>query len=231
MIYRDEEMRALYQKMADALRATGRPILYSLCQYGREQVWQWGPKVGANTWRTTFDIEDSWASVSKIGFSQSSLAQWAGPGHWNDPDMLEIGNGGMSDSEYQTHMSLWAMLAAPLLAGNDLRTIPPNVMAILTNKDVIAIDQDPEGKPATRLTQRGDLEVWTRPLQGGSHAIAFFNRGSGSMKLDIKWTDAGLAKAPKEVRDLWEHRSAPNTSASYAASIPAHGVKILRVQP
>ncbi|MGH9882487.1 MAG: glycoside hydrolase family 27 protein, partial [Pyrinomonadaceae bacterium] len=122
-IYTDEEMPAIYQKMGDALLASGRPIVYSLCQYGRLDVWKWGADVGGNLWRTTGDIRDTWDSMTRIGFSQNELAPWAKPGHWNDPDMLEIGNGGMSETEYQTHMSLWAMLAAPLLAGNDLRNM------------------------------------------------------------------------------------------------------------
>ncbi|HSU30012.1 MAG TPA: glycoside hydrolase family 27 protein [Bryobacteraceae bacterium] len=231
LIYRDEEMRAVYQKMADALRATGRPILYSLCQYGRDRVWEWGPKVGGNSWRTTWDIEDSWAVMSKIGFSQSRIAQWAGPGHWNDPDMLEVGNGGMSETEYKTHMSLWAMLAAPLLAGNDLRTASPKTLAILMNKDVIAIDQDPEGKAASRVGKHGSVEVWTRPLQGGDRAVAFFNRGDSPAQIDVSWTEAGLTKQPAQARDLWTHQTVPVTDASYSVKIPAHGVNILRVKP
>jgi alpha-galactosidase len=230
LIYRDEEMRAIYQKMGDALRATGRPIVYSLCQYGRDQAWEWARKVDGNTWRTTWDIEDSWAVMSRIGFSQSPLAKWAGPGHWNDPDMLEVGNGGMSEIEYQTHMSLWAMLAAPLLAGNDLRTASPSTRAILLNKDVIAIDQDPEGKAASRVGKHGNVEVWTRPLHGGDTAVAFFNRGDDAAQIDWKWTDAGLGKQPVQARDLWTHRTGRVTDASYSASIPAHGVKILRVK-
>ena len=230
MIYRDEEMRPVYQKMADALRATKRPILFSLCQYGRDEVWQWGPKVGANTWRTTFDIDDSWAMMSKIGFSQSSLAQWAGPGHWNDPDMLEVGNGGMNEIEYQTHMSLWAMLAAPLLAGNDLRTLSPAVKQILTNRDVIAIDQDPDGKAATRAAQRGKVEVWTRALHGGEVGIAFFNLGDTAVHANIPWSEAGMKSTPKRLVDVWTHRPFAPSGPVFSRDIPAHGVSMFRAQ-
>src|SRR5437763_9377536 len=155
-------MPAVYQKMGDALRATRRPIVFSLCQYGRQDVWKWGPDVGGNLWRTTGDIRDAWESMEKIGFDQDPLASWAGPGHWNDPDMLEIGNGGMSDTEYRTHMSLWAILAAPLIAGNDLRDMTPAIRDILTNKEVIAIDQDRDGKQAKRISQSADQEIWAR---------------------------------------------------------------------
>src|SRR5262249_21722403 len=163
-LYTDEEMQAIYQKMGDALRATGRPIVYSLCQYGRQEVWKWGPEVGGNLWRTTGDISDRWDSMAKIGFSQDELAPWAGPGHWNDPDMLEIGNSGMTDTEYKTHMSLWSILAAPLIAGNDLRSMAPAIHDILTNKEVIAVDQDKGGKQGRRRWRSGDQEVWVRSL-------------------------------------------------------------------
>src|SRR6478735_4192171 len=132
-IYKDEDMQAVYQKMGDALLKTGRPIVYSLCQYGRLDVWKWGADVGGNLWRTTGDIRDTWDSMSRIGFSQNELASWAKPGHWNDPDMLEIGNGGMTDTEYRTHFSMWSVMAAPLLIGSDLRTATPETFEILSN--------------------------------------------------------------------------------------------------
>src|SRR5262249_43538442 len=150
-LYSDDEMRAVYQIMGDALLKAGRPILYSLCQYGRADVWKWGPDAGGNAWRTTGDIRDSWDSMTKIGFAQDGLAPFAGPGHWNDPDMLEIGNGGMTDDEYRTHMSLWAILAAPLLAGNDLRDMKPVILEVLTNREVIGVNQDKAGKQGQRV--------------------------------------------------------------------------------
>src|SRR5260221_14174596 len=145
-------MPAVYQIMGDALLATGRPIVYSLCQYGRLDVWKWGPDVGGNLWRTTGDIRDAWDSMSRIGFGQKDLAPYARVGHWNDPDMLEIGNGGMTDAEYRTHMSLWAILAAPLLAGKDLGSLNPSLLHILANRDVnpdhpgTAVHQGPKGR-------------------------------------------------------------------------------------
>jgi alpha-galactosidase len=228
-IYKDEDMQAVYQKMGDALRSVGRPIVFSLCQYGRSDVWKWGPDVGGNSWRTTGDIRDSWDSMTKIGFNQNELAAYAGPGHWNDPDMLEIGNGHMTDTEYQTHMSLWSMLAAPLLAGNDLQNQTKETLAILTNRDVIAIDQDAAGKQGKRLSQSGESEIWIRDLSNGDKAVAFFNRGGQTADITVKWSDAGLKSAPKKARDLWLHRDVKLKGDDYKASVPSHGVVMLRV--
>src|SRR6266852_7907696 len=228
-IYKDEEMQAVYQKMGDALRAAGRPILYSLCQYGRADVWKWGPDVGGNAWRTTGDIRDSWDSMTKIGFSQDALAPWAAPGHWNDPDMLEIGNGGMTDDEYRTHMSLWSILGAPLLAGNDLRNMTPAILEILTNREVIDINQDKDGKQGRRITKSGDQEVWARPLSGGAQAIGLFNRGGSPAKITVNWPDLGLNSAPTHVRDLWAHSDLKLDGAEYSVMVPPHGVVLLRV--
>jgi alpha-galactosidase len=156
-------MHAAYEKMHKALQATGRPIYFSLCQYGWDSVWKWGPTVGGNSWRTTDDIEDNYMSMSNIGFSQAGLSKYAAPGHWNDPDMLEVGNGKMKYNEYLTHMSLWAILAAPLLAGNDLSQMSAETKSILMSKDVIAIDQDPLGKQGDRVSAEGPFEVWSKP--------------------------------------------------------------------
>ncbi len=228
-IYEDDDMQAVYQKMGDALQASGRPIVYSLCQYGRADVWKWGPQVSGNLWRTTDDIQDNWASMTKIGFSQSNIAPYAGPGHWNDPDMLEIGNGGMTDIEYQTHMSLWAMLSAPLLAGNDLGHASPEIIAILTNHDVIAVDQDQLGKQATRLSKSGDQEIWAKDLSGNAKTVAFFNRAADSAKVTVKWSDLGLSAPPRHARDLWLHREVKLEGFGFAAQVPGHGVVLLRV--
>jgi hypothetical protein len=228
-LYTDEEMQAVYQKMGDALLAAGRPILYSLCQYGRADVWKWGPDVGGNAWRTTGDIRDTWDSMSKIGFGQSDLAPWAKPGHWNDPDMLEIGNGGMNDDEYRTHMSLWSILAAPLLAGNDLRTGPPNILAILTNRDVIAIDQDKQGKQGKRVWKSGDQEIWVRDLAGGDKAVAVFNRAADKAAVTVKWAELGLKK-PARAKDLWAHTDVTLQGPELHASVAGHGVALWRVR-
>ncbi len=169
-------MKDAYEKMHQALLATGRPIVYSFCQYGWDAVWEWGPSLGANLWRTTGDINPTWDRMTLIGFSQAGLAKYAGPGHWNDPDMLEVGNGKLTLDENRTHMSLWAMLAAPLLAGNDLSQMKPETAAILTNREVIAIDQDPLGKQGDRVSAVGPVEIWAKPLKGGDKAVALFNR-------------------------------------------------------
>src|SRR6266550_4716008 len=216
-LYTDEEMPAIYQKMGDALRASRRPIVYSLCQYGRLDVWKWGPSVGGNLWRTTGDIRDSWDSMTRIGFGQNDLAPFARPGHWNDPDMLEIGNGGMSETEYRTHMSLWAMLAAPLLAGNDLRSMNPEILAILTNREVIAVDQDKLGKQGRRVWKSGDQEIWTRSLSGGAIAVAFFNRAAESAPIPVKPADLNLGKW--KARDLWLHQSVPWSESAFSVTV------------
>jgi alpha-galactosidase len=227
-LYTDDEMQAVYQKMGDALLATGRPIVYSLCQYGRAEVWKWGPDVGGNLWRTTGDIRDAWDSMTRIGFSQNDLAPYAKPGHWNDPDMLEIGNGAMTDTEYRTHMSLWAILAAPLLAGNDLRNVPPSTLEILTNREVIAVNQDKDGKQGQRVWKSGDQEIWLRQLAGGEQAVAVFNRSAESASIAIKWADLGVKKIPTSVRDLWAHTAIKLEGPDYSVTVPAHGVVLLR---
>ncbi len=227
-LYTDEEMPAIYQKMGEALRKSGRPIVYSLCQYGRVEVWKWGADVGGNLWRTTGDIRDTWDSMTRIGFGQNELAQWARPGHWNDPDMLEIGNGGMSETEYKTHMSLWAILAAPLLAGNDLRSMSPAILEILTNRDVIAVNQDKEGKQGSRISKTGDQETWARPLAGGARAVAIFNRATEPATLTIPWVDLGIT-GKAQVRDLWEHKAIEVQGPTFSVMVPGHGVVMLRV--
>ena len=227
--YDYHSMQAAYAKMGKALIDSGRPIVYSLCQYGLLHSSEWGPEVGGNLWRTTGDIRDSWDSMSHIGFDlQLPVTQYANPGHWNDPDMLEVGNGGMSDAEYRTHMSLWSLLAAPLLAGNDLRSVPPDIMQILTNKEVIAIDQDKLGKEATRISKNDDNEVWARPLSDGSYAVGLFNRGPQSSKVTVNWSDVGV-KGTVRVRDLWKHSEEGESTGSFSADVPSHGVILLKL--
>jgi len=221
-------MIAAYRKMGDALRASGRTIVYSLCQYGVDQPWTWGPSVGASMWRTTGDISDSYARMSKIGFSQAGLAGFAGAGHWNDPDMLEIGNGKMSEDEYRTHMSLWAILAAPLLAGNDLSKMGEADRRILTNKEAIAIDQDALGKQGDRLYQNGDLEVWTRPLSGGRVAVGLFNRGASASDISIQLAQVGFPRGGK-LRDVWKQKDLGSHSGTFTDTVPTHGVTLLIV--
>jgi alpha-galactosidase len=228
-LYKDSEMQAVYQKMGDSLLASGRDIVFSLCQYGLEDVWKWGPATGGNLWRTAGDINDSWESVSRIGFSQDRFAPYARPGHWNDPDMLEIGNGHMTDTEYRTHMTLWSMLAAPLIAGNDLRNMSPSILDILTNREVIAIDQDKAGHQAKRVWQSGQQEIWTRDLAGGDRAVAVFNRAPGNATVAFRWADAGIPETPSCIRDLSLHSDLKAAGPEYSVGVPGHGAVLMRV--
>jgi alpha-galactosidase len=231
LVYKPEQMRAAYQKMGEALAAAGRPIVYSLCQYGREHVEQWGAAVGGNLWRTTGDISDAWDKMANIGFDrQKGLDTAAGPGHWNDPDMLEIGNGGMTDEEYRTHMSLWAMLAAPLVAGNDLRTMTPAIRDILTEPEVIAIDQDSLGRQGKPVVKEGETEVWVRALDHDAHAVALFNRGAMPAKVTASFGDSGIS-GKYSIRSVWEHADKGVAAAEYSAEVPSHGVVLLRLEP
>jgi alpha-galactosidase len=217
-----------YMKMRDALRSTGRPMVYSLCQYGDDAVWEWGASVGGNLWRTTGDISDKYARMAEIGFGQAGLARFAAPGHWNDPDMLEVGNGGMTMDEYKTHMSLWAILAAPLLAGNDLSTMTPETVALLTNRDVIAVDQDPQGKQGDRVSAEGPIEIWARPLADGSKAVGIFNRHQVPLTAHVDLRQLGFPQAAK-AKDLWLGKDLGRIGPRYDVTIPAHGVVFLRV--
>ncbi len=223
------DMPSTYKKMHEALLKTGRPIVYSLCQYGEHQVWRWGASAGGNLWRTSGDISDKYDRMALIGFGQHGLARFAGPGHWNDPDMLEVGNGGMNENEYRTHMSLWALLAAPLLAGNDLSKMTPQTLAILTNREVIAVDQDRLGRQGERVWEEGPLEVWMKPLADGGKAVGLFNRGEAAETLSVQLHDLGLGEAAA-VRDLWEHKDLGTVKSAFAARVPVHGVVMIRVK-
>ena len=227
-IWRDSDMQAAYQKMGEAIEKAGRPVVYALCQYGRAHVQTWGTKVGANLWRTTGDIRDQYDSMAKIGFAQTTLADFAGPGHWNDPDMLEIGNGGMSGDEYKTHFSLWAMIAAPLIAGNDIRNMTPDTRAILTNKEVIAVDQDSLGIGGKSLNNSGEIEVWKKPLVSGDIVIAVFNHSNRDMRPVISWKTLGLDET-YAVRDLWAHEDRGKTTGVFSEPVTSHGVIMLRL--
>jgi len=221
-------MLGAYTKMHQALLKTGRPIVFSLCQYGADAVWRWGASVGGNSWRTTGDISDKYSSMTQIGFEQAGLAKFAGPGHWNDPDMLEVGNGGMNLEEYRTHLSLWALLAAPLLAGNDLSTMKPETIALLTNKEVIAIDQDPLGKQADRVYAEGTEEIWARPLADGSKAVGIFNRFDWPQTIEISFGRLGHRGGVK-ARDIWAAKDLGALPNHYKVRVPGHGVVLLRV--
>jgi alpha-galactosidase len=221
-------MIGAYRKMGDALKATGRPILYSLCQYGVDQPWKWGPGVGAQMWRTTDDIDDSYGRMITIGFSQAGLSKYAGPGHWNDPDMLEIGNGKMTEDEYRTHMSLWVLLAAPLIAGNDLSKMTEADKNLLMNKEAIAIDQDALGKQGDRLYQSGDFDVWTKPLSNGRVAVGLFNRSWDNRDVSVDLAEIGF-RSGASLRDVWRQKDLGRHSGVFTDTIPRHGVTVLIV--
>jgi alpha-galactosidase len=225
-------MLEAYQRMHAALLKTGRPIVYSLCQYGKDDVWKWGASVGGNLWRTTEDISDSYLSMAAIGFGQIDIARYAGPGHWNDPDMLEVGNGGMNEEEYRTHMSLWALLAAPLLAGNDLATMTPATVALLTNPAVIAIDQDPRGIQGERVWVKGALEVWVKPLADDSKAVGFFNRSDRTKEAEaeVPLGELGLRRGVYG-HDVWNNKDLGLLPDTLRVKIPAHGVVLLTISP
>jgi alpha-galactosidase len=225
-----EQMIAAYTKMHDALVKTGRPIVLSLCEYGWNKVWEWGPSVGGNLWRTTGDITDRYFSMAEIGFGQNGLEKFAGPGHWNDPDMLEIGNGGMNEDEYRTHMSLWCILAAPLIAGNDLSRMTPFTIELLTNREVIAVDQDPAGKQGYRVAQEGPFEVWMKPMADGSKVVGLFNRQRTVEEMTVNFSQIGIDGAAN-VRDLWLHKDLGSFRDKFSAFVPIHGVVLVRIKP
>jgi len=225
-----DEMKAAYTKMHEALRKRGRPIVLSLCEYGWNNVWEWGDSVGGNLWRTTDDISDDYDTMAKIGFGQAGHEKYAGPGHWNDPDMLEVGNGGMSEDEYRTHLGLWAILAAPLIAGNDLTRMTPFTVDMLTNREVIAIDQDPLGKQGYPIIQEGPFEVWIKPMADHSFAVGLFNRSKQEDKMNVKFSDLGISGAAN-VRDVWLRKDLGVLHETFSAYVPKHGVVLLRISP
>ncbi len=223
-------MHAAYAKMDKALKATGRPMVFSLCQYGWDAVWEWAPSVGGNLWRTTGDIEPNWDRIYAIVSQQAGLENYSGPGHWNDPDMLEVGNGKLSLAENRSHFTLWAMLAAPLLAGNDLPNMKPEIKAILTNRDVIAIDQDSLGKQGTRAYSEGEVDVWMRHLAGGALAIAVVNAGDNRYSthpFHLSLAKLGL-HGPQTGKDLWTGK--PITlNEGQPLELSSHDVLLVRI--
>jgi len=216
-----------YAKLRDALANSGRPIVFSICNWGVKTPWRWGPATG-NLWRTTGDINDTYDRMSLIGFGQNGLEKFAGPGHWNDPDMLEVGNGGMKRDEYRTHMALWALLAAPLLAGNDLRNMSPETKELLLNSEVLAVDQDAKGVQGHRVWEEGPMEIWVKPLADGSHAVGLFNRSESATKMTLDFKSIG-APASAKLRDLLDHKDLGTAQNSYSAEVPTHGVVLVKV--
>ena len=240
-----QDAKASYANIRAALDASGRAIVLSICEWGTAKPWLWGEEVGGNLWRTTGDIKDRWGGPEKwpdgsccsngvLGIldQQVGLQSYAGPGHWNDPDMLEVGNGGMTDTEYRSHFSLWALLVAPLIAGNDLRDMRPEIHDILTNKEVIAIDQDPMGREGERVSKHGDLEVWSKQLQDGGRAVILLNRGSGEHEITARWEDLGYpGHISASVRDLWQHKNMGKFTEKFFASVPSHAVVMVTIRP
>ncbi|WP_327394692.1 NPCBM/NEW2 domain-containing protein [Streptomyces phaeochromogenes] len=221
-----------YTTMRDALKAasetTGRPIVYSICEWGENKPWEWAADVG-QLWRTTGDISDNWGSMLSIMKQNLPLSQYAGPGRWNDPDMLEVGNGGMTDTEYRTHFSMWSIMAAPLLIGSDLRSVPEETFDILGNKEVIAVDQDPLGKQGAVLSSEGGRWVVAKEMKDGSRTVALFNETGSAQRIATTAKAVGLPEADAyTLRDLWQHKSY-NTAGAISATVPAHGTVLVRV--
>ena len=222
--------RTTYPKWSAAIAATGRPMLLSICEWGRDKPWEWAGTCG-HMWRTSHDIADTWESLMDVVDRQGDLHPHAGPGHWNDPDMLEVGNGGMTDEEYRTHMSLWAMLAAPLMAGNDLRDMSAATRETLTAPDVIAIDQDPLGRQGRRVSSTGTAEVWARPLHDGGHAVLLFNRGDTTQNVRVHWEDIGAASTREpHVRDLWRRADVGVRDGWYDQTLEPHACALVKVR-
>jgi alpha-galactosidase len=219
-----------YTAMRDALAKTDRTIVYAICEWGTSQPWLWGKGVG-QLWRTTGDVNDEWPSLKSIIERNAPLAPYAGPGHWNDPDMMEIGNGGMTDTEYRTHMSMWAMMAAPLLIGTDLRTASPATMAILGNRDIIAVDQDRLGVQGSIVVDDNGLMVLDKPLSNGDRAIALYNSTDALATVSVNAAQTGLRRAPAyRLRDLWSG-DVLQARSTISAAVPAHGTVVYRVRP
>jgi alpha-galactosidase len=240
-----QDARASYANIRRALDASGRPIVLSICEWGKHEPWLWGEDVGGNLWRTTDDIQDRWGGKQKwpggeccsngvmsILDEQVKLYSHAGPGHWNDPDMLEVGNGGMTTTEDRAHFSLWAMLAAPLIAGNDLRNMTPEIRDILTNKEVIAVDQDSMGREGQRVWKDGDLEVWAKQIEDGTRAVILLNRGASEQPITFTWEQIGYpGHLSAAVRDLWAHKDLGKFSGRFSAPVESHAVVMITVRP
>jgi alpha-galactosidase len=240
-----QNAKAAYKTMSDALKECGRPIVFSICEWGESKPWEWAEGIG-HLWRTTADIRDcfqcefDWGGLGVLDLidKQVQLQQYAGPGHWNDPDMLEIGNGGMTFEEYKTHFSMWAILAAPLMAGNDIRNMDSQTKEILTNKDIISVNQDKSGIQGIKFMDMGEYEIWAKPLDNGQVAVCFLNRTNEVWKLDYDWKkytmyflrDVKIHKKSYSVYDLWEHKIIGNTDEKLKKEIPAHGSLVVRLK-
>jgi len=237
----------LYTAMGRALAATGRPIVFSVCEWGQRRPWLWAAAAGGHLWRTSYDLIDKWETPTNSNAGNGILtnldataqvAAYAGPGHWNDPDMLVVGlhgagqsgGGGCADTEYRTQMSMWCLLAAPLITSCDLRSMSKATVDTLTNRAVIAIDQDPLGRQGVRVTRDGDREVWAKPLGDGSVAVGLLNRGAQAVRVTAAWPDLGLT-GPRHVRDLWRRADLGIAEGSVQRDMVGHGTALLRLTP
>jgi hypothetical protein len=227
-----------YLVMNNALQQQKRDMLYSLCQYGMKDVWKWGATVNGNCWRTTGDIVDTWASLSGIGFSQTKQHTYAMPGRWNDPDMMIVGQVGWGDhlhptrltpDEQYTHVSLWSMLSAPLLIGCDISKLDDFTLNLLSNDEVIAIDQDPLGKQAQQLLKTASYQLWIKDLEDGNKALAIFNLSDKYEVIRFHWSDLGLKENTYLVRDAWQQKNLGNFASMFASKVAPHGVTLIRI--
>lgn len=234
-----EELQKPYFVMRDALASVDRDIVFSLCQYGLGDVSTWGETVGGHYWRTTGDITDTWSSMATIGFGQAGKEPYAKPGNWNDPDMLVVGHVGwgpnlhptkLTKNEQITHMTLWSLLAAPLLIGCDLSQLDPFTLAILTNPEVLDVSQDPLGRQAHRVRATGAIEVWARPMADGSMAVGLFNRGWKPARIEVSWAELGVDSA-MYVRNLWTRTPIGIVRDAFAADVARHGAVMIRIWP
>ncbi|MGO4457800.1 NPCBM/NEW2 domain-containing protein [Streptomyces sp. M-16] len=225
------DARKRYTDMADALRNTGRPIVFSLCEWGQNKPWEWAAPLG-HLWRTTGDIGDSWSSMIDIAHRNQPLAPYAGPGRWNDPDMLEVGNGGMNAAEYRTHFTLWSMMSAPLLIGTDLRKATAETFEILSNPDVIAVDQDPLGRQGTVVSDSGGLVVMVKELENGDRAVSLTNETGSASTVSTTMDALGIgSRGPYALKDLWTKAVSTNTSGTISVSVPSHATVAYRITP
>jgi alpha-galactosidase len=228
-----------YQVMRAALDKAPRDILFSLCQYGMGDVWEWGAEVGGNCWRTTGDITDTWSSMAGLGFGQAGHEKFAGPGHWNDPDMLVVGYVGWSanvrpthltPSEQYTHISLWCLLCSPLLIGCDMTKLDDFTLNLLTNDEVLDVSQDPLGRQAARIAKTGPLEIWAKDLENGSKVVGLFNRGEAATSITVKWSGLGIS-GQQSVRDLWRQKNLGKFPDQFKTDVSRHGVVLVKVTP
>jgi alpha-galactosidase len=226
-----------YQEMGEFLKQQPRDVVFSLCQYGELEVWKWGASVGGNSWRTTGDIVDTWSSMSGIGFRQEAAAPFAGPGHWNDPDMLIVGKVGwgnlhptrLTPNEQYTHISLWCLLSAPLLIGCDMTQLDAFTLNLLENDEVLAVDQDPLGKEARVIAKEGETRVYAKDMADGSKVIGLFNLGETETVVRVSWPDLKL-DGTLRVRDLWRQKDLGKFKGSFSSPVARHGVVLIKVQ-